>query len=85
MLKLHVEDNGIGFNVAEALGKRDSFGLSGMRERVALMGGKFEVHSWSTGTPGISNEGSSGKGSIKKRQGTEISIELPIPEAPEND
>jgi signal transduction histidine kinase len=36
-----VEDNGVGFNVPEALAKRESFGMSGMRERVALLGGKF--------------------------------------------
>src|SRR5262249_52302997 len=44
-LKLSVEDNGIGFNVEEALQKRESFGMSGMRERVALLGGKFAVDS----------------------------------------
>lgn len=62
MLKLAVEDNGVGFNVQEALAKRDSFGLSGMRERVALLGGKFHVESRMEGT----------------KKGTKISIELPI-------
>ena len=44
-LRLCVEDNGVGFHVEEALAKRDSFGLAGMRERVALLGGKFHVDS----------------------------------------
>jgi signal transduction histidine kinase len=61
-LKLSVEDNGVGFNVSEALAKRESFGLSGMRERVALLGGTFHVES-RTETP---------------KRGTKISIELPI-------
>jgi signal transduction histidine kinase len=62
VLKLVVEDNGIGFNVTEALAKRESFGLSGMRERVALLGGQFQVESRTEGT----------------KRGTKISIELPI-------
>ncbi len=45
-VRLAVEDNGVGFNVEEALARKDSFGLSGMRERVALLGGRFEVHSY---------------------------------------
>jgi signal transduction histidine kinase len=61
-LRLTVEDNGVGFNVEEALAKRDSFGLSGMRERVALLGGQFQVES---------------RREAPKR-GTKISIELPI-------
>ena len=36
-----MEDNGIGFDVTAALEKRESFGISGMRERVALLGGQF--------------------------------------------
>ncbi len=62
MLKLSVEDNGVGFNVQEALAKRESFGLSGMRERVALLGGHFHVDSRTEGS----------------KRGTKISIELPI-------
>ncbi len=61
-LRLSVEDNGVGFNVPEALAKRESFGLSGMRERVALLGGEFYVESRMEGT----------------KKGTKISIELPI-------
>jgi signal transduction histidine kinase len=62
MLKLTVEDNGVGFHVEEALAKRESFGISGMRERVALLGGKFYVDSRMEGP----------------KRGTKISIELPI-------
>ena len=61
-LKLAVEDNGVGFNVQEALEKRESFGLSGMRERVALLGGRFQAESRTDGS----------------KRGTKISIELPI-------
>jgi signal transduction histidine kinase len=61
-LRLIVEDNGVGFKVQEALAKRESFGLSGMRERVALLGGEFYVESRMEGT----------------KKGTKISIELPI-------
>ncbi len=61
-LKLCVEDNGVGFKVEEAFQKRESFGMSGMRERVALLGGKFQVESRTEGP----------------KRGTKISIELPI-------
>jgi two-component system sensor histidine kinase DegS len=64
MLKLVVDDNGVGFNVTEALAKRESFGLSGMRERVALLGGRFDVQS--------------NPGAVKRERGTRIAIELPI-------
>jgi two-component system sensor histidine kinase DegS len=45
-VELCVEDNGVGFRVEEALERRNSFGLSGMMERVALLGGAFEVQSF---------------------------------------
>ena len=45
LLRLDVEDDGVGFEVKAALEKQGSFGLAGMRERVALLGGKFEI--WS--------------------------------------
>ncbi|MBI4890461.1 MAG: GAF domain-containing sensor histidine kinase [Acidobacteria bacterium] len=44
-LRLHVEDNGVGFDVEEALSRRDCYGLSGLRERVALLGGRLAVRS----------------------------------------
>ena len=45
VLRLRVEDDGVGFDVEQALAKRDSFGLVGMRERATLFGGKFHVRS----------------------------------------
>jgi signal transduction histidine kinase len=44
-LVLRIEDNGVGFRVGEALERRNSFGLLGMMERVALLGGAFDVQS----------------------------------------
>lgn len=44
-LRLDVEDDGIGFDVEEALSRRDSFGLAGLRERVALLSGRFYIES----------------------------------------
>lgn len=70
-LKLCVEDNGVGFCVEQAFARRDSFGLSGMRERVAVMGGQFEVQSRRA------------ERHAKSKHGTAIRIELPVrPEPP---
>ena len=44
-VELRVEDDGVGFQVEEALERRNSFGLLGMMERVALLGGAFDVQS----------------------------------------
>ena len=44
-VELRVEDNGVGFRVEDALERRNSFGLLGMMERVALLGGAFDVQS----------------------------------------
>ncbi|MCX6620729.1 MAG: GAF domain-containing sensor histidine kinase [Acidobacteria bacterium] len=68
VLKLSVEDNGVGFHVAEAFLKQESFGLAGMRERVALLGGRFDVRS----TPAGADR--------RGKSGTTILIELPVPE-----
>jgi signal transduction histidine kinase len=40
-----IEDGGRGFDVAEALAAHASAGLSGMRERVELLGGQFTLES----------------------------------------
>src|SRR5207237_6971303 len=46
VVRLNVEDDGVGFKVEEAFARRESFGLSGMRERVTLLGGSFDVQSY---------------------------------------
>jgi signal transduction histidine kinase len=43
LLELDIEDDGVGFDVNSAVGKPRSFGLKGMRERVALLGGRLEM------------------------------------------
>jgi signal transduction histidine kinase len=45
LLELNVEDDGIGFDVDGAVAQPKSFGLKGMRERVALLGGRLEIRS----------------------------------------
>lgn len=70
-VRLAVEDNGVGFKVEEALARKDSFGLSGMRERVALLGGRFEVRSYMQG-------GNGSNGHLRRRRGTKILIRLPV-------
>jgi signal transduction histidine kinase len=47
-LRLLVQDDGIGFDPDDAGG--NGFGLAGMRERAAAIGGRFDVDSSSTGT-----------------------------------
>jgi glucose-6-phosphate-specific signal transduction histidine kinase len=80
VLRLDVEDNGVGFVVEEALARRDSFGLSGMRERVALLGGSFRLWSFprslEKNTP--SAKAATQRQSAKREKGTKISIELPM-------
>jgi signal transduction histidine kinase len=82
-VRLAVEDNGVGFKVDEALARKDSFGLSGMRERVALLGGRFEIQSHPKGGPG--SRPGNGKASFvrgKKSKGTRILITLPVAKEP---
>ncbi len=69
ILSLLVLDDGIGFEVEAALAKEDSFGLAGIRERVALLGGKFQLRS--RYLPGRKRVGSAPKG-------TEVIVQLPI-------
>jgi signal transduction histidine kinase len=44
-IQLRIQDDGVGINTSEAAHKRDSFGLTGMRERVALLGGEIDIQS----------------------------------------
>jgi len=44
-IKLSVTDNGAGFCADKTCTKPNSFGLAGMRERAALLGGKFAIRS----------------------------------------
>jgi len=89
-VRLAVEDNGVGFRVEEALARKDSFGLSGMRERVALLGGRFEIRSYPKNGSGngISNGtriGDLGKSSVDRQRtgrGTKILIRLPVAKQP---
>jgi two-component system sensor histidine kinase DegS len=43
LIQLKIQDDGVGFDPSEAARKRDSFGLTGMRERVALLGGQIDI------------------------------------------
>ena len=45
LLCLSVEDDGVGFQVEEGLKKPGSFGLAGIRERAALLGGRCLIES----------------------------------------
>jgi signal transduction histidine kinase len=44
-LSVQIEDQGIGFRVEDAIKGGTSSGLSGMRERAALLGGNFTIDS----------------------------------------
>lgn len=90
ILKLNVDDDGVGFEIEQALQRRDSFGLSGMRERVTLLGGRFQIRSFpkaksdsaeTVAKPTVTAPLSGNRASasrIKKERGTKISVELPI-------
>lgn len=45
IVQLKMKDDGVGFEVNTASQKTDSFGLAGMRERVALLGGEIKIQS----------------------------------------
>jgi signal transduction histidine kinase len=93
-LRLHIEDDGVGFDVEAAFSRRDCFGLSGLRERVALLGGSLLVKSLSRSATGPAvlegkrphakrrkdrkEEIATGQIGIE-RPGTAIWIELPVP------
>jgi signal transduction histidine kinase len=78
-VRLAVEDNGVGFKVEEALARKDSFGLSGMRERVALLGGRFEIRSHPRSGSSIrAGDGNRLVDRKKTGRGTKILIRLPV-------
>ena len=70
VVRLKVEDNGVGFDIDAAFARRDSFGLSGMRERVALLGGSFDIQS----RP-VLELSAAGR---KKGRGTKVAISFPL-------
>lgn len=90
LLQLSVEDDGVGFCVEDAFNQRDSYGLAGLRERVALLGGVCIVESRTR----PSAKASAGAKAPKRRSldphdlwntsvsGTRIRIEIPIPMEP---
>jgi signal transduction histidine kinase len=45
LVRMRMHDDGVGFSIAEAAAKRESFGIAGMRERVELLGGKIDIAS----------------------------------------
>lgn len=91
-LRISIEDDGVGFRVEDALNKPGSFGLAGIRERVALLGGKCEIESTMRSTEPCPIASETGKGKRRAKAsapargrapGTVIRIELPTEEAGE--
>jgi signal transduction histidine kinase len=70
-LRLHVEDDGVGFNVQEAFLRENSTGIVGIRELVTLLGGDVSISS----PPRRGRRRAQGS-----RTGTSIEIQVPIPE-----
>ena len=65
VLIMVVEDDGVGFDPGIRPGRR-SFGLTAMRERVEVLGGRIQVQSRRSGFSA-------------KKHGTRIEVELPLP------
>jgi signal transduction histidine kinase len=65
-LRVTVRDNGAGFDVNEAFARQDAYGLAGIRERAAILGGRLSLTSIRAGNP----EG--------KPSGTVLRIQLPL-------
>jgi len=64
VLIMVVEDDGVGFDTARGPG-RQSFGLTAMRERVQVLGGRIHVESKRAG-------------GSQKKHGTRIEVDLPL-------
>ncbi len=69
VLILVIQDDGIGFNTGVNPGS-GSFGLTAMRERVEVLGGRIHIQSVPTG-------------SMSKLRGTRIEVDLPLPGGPQ--
>jgi signal transduction histidine kinase len=67
-LRVHVEDDGVGFGSTSVQSSLEHFGLAGMKERVSLFGGKLSI----TSVPRAE--------AVAGSAGTTIRIELPLPE-----
>ena len=65
VLIMVIEDDGIGFDTAAKVGRR-SFGLTAMRERVEVLGGRFHVQSKPISPATTAH-------------GTKIEVDLPLP------
>jgi signal transduction histidine kinase len=74
-LRMRVKDNGSGFRVEDALSKPGSFGLAGIRERVALAGGRCSIVSHPARAAGPAR-----RQMVRARagQGTSIEVQLPV-------
>jgi signal transduction histidine kinase len=84
LFRLIVEDDGVGFSVEAALQRKDSFGLTGLRERVVLLGGNCSIES----TPvaeAVRVARSNNKAAAPPEQSwvTRIRIELPVKPSPD--
>ena len=64
VLILVIQDDGLGFDTARKPGS-SSFGLTAMRERVAILGGRIHIQSMPAG-------------SMSKLRGTRIEVDLPL-------
>jgi signal transduction histidine kinase len=63
-LMMTIEDDGVGFDT-NAVRVKQRFGLTAMRERIAVLGGKVHVQSWPASPLG-------------GRRGTRIEVDLPL-------
>jgi signal transduction histidine kinase len=73
ILRMHAEDDGAGFDYESACAKQDCYGLAGLRERVALLGGNMQLDSV-VRKPGRARRRKGGQSA----GGTRIRIELPL-------
>jgi signal transduction histidine kinase len=64
VLVMSIEDDGTGFDMARNSPQR-AFGLTAMRERIEMLGGKFHIESWPS-RPG------------SRKHGTRIEVDLSL-------